>query len=52
MSNRRNAANILENLLERGVSSETILKWVLENYLSGDDSFEALYLFKKELLNN
>lgn len=39
----------LESLLSKGVSYETILKWILKNYLSKEQASHALELMDMEV---
>ena len=49
MTNRKQAAALLFKLKEnRGVSDSTLLDWILNNYLDGPQSVEALELFEME----
>ncbi len=42
---------MLELLLDKGVSHETILNWIVNNYLSGEQAINALQLMEMELFD-
>ncbi len=49
MTNRKQTEVLLRELREnKNVSDETILDWILNNYLEGSQSVEALQLFEME----
>ena len=48
MTNRKQAKVLLERLNERGIPNETILEWIINNYLEGSQAIEALQLFEME----
>ena len=51
MTNRKQAHQMLELLLDKGVSHETILNWIVNNYLSGEQAINALQLLEMEMLD-
>ena len=52
MTNRRQANELLETLIEKGVSHQQILEWVMNNYLTGEDAFNALQLLDMEMFDH
>ena len=42
MSGRSRAIDLMDEMLEQGLSSETLLKYVICNYLSGVEAFNAM----------
>ena len=42
MSGRSRAIDLMDEMLEQGLSSETLLKYVICNYLSGAEAFNAM----------
>lgn len=51
MTNRKQAHQMLELLLDKGVSHETILNWIVNNYLSGEQAINALQLLEMEMFD-
>ena len=52
MTNRKQAHVLLNEILNKGTSQETLLDWVLSNYLEGSQAVEALELFKMEMFDD
>lgn len=52
MTNRKQAKALLDRLIEKGISNETILEWIINNYLEGFQAVEALELFEMEYFDN
>jgi uncharacterized protein YbaP (TraB family) len=52
MTNRKQATELLESLIEKGVSHQQILEWMVNNYLSGDQAVNALQLLDMEMFDH
>lgn len=49
---RQKADDLLEKLRDSGVSDSMILEYIVNDYMSGDEAFDALDAAKEELFNN
>ena len=51
MNSRNRASELLDFLVEQGLSQGDILSYILNNYLSGSEALQALQSVKKEHLD-
>lgn len=49
---RQKADDLLEKLRDSGVSDSMILEYIINDYMSSDEAFDALDAAKEELFNN
>mgnify|MGYP003347075172 CR=1 FL=1 len=51
-TNRERADELLNNLLDCGVSERSLLEFILNNYMSGTDAVEALVAANEEFFES
>ena len=52
MTNRKQTQQMMDLLLDRGLSHEDILNWIMNNYLSGEQAINALQLMEMEMFDD
>ena len=52
MTNRKQTQQMMNLLLDKGLSHEDILNWIVNNYLSGEQAINALQLMEMEMFDD
>jgi predicted transcriptional regulator len=51
MNSRNRASELLDYLVEKGISEGDILNYLIKNWLAGDEALEALQAVRREFLD-
>lgn len=51
-TNREKASDLLEKMIDAGVSENSILEFIINNYLPGHEAYQALLAAEKEFFED